>query len=139
MPLLEVDMRVSRPCRHKQFEDLNCHFDPLMVGKYESAYIMIDEEDLNRKFKKWMNQNIDNLSSIAAQNFINDVLFPEIPPGVLASYGLNAKISASFGWKALKKCGGKSEAYQQGYFNDHHDCELQCIHPSSQSLFIVYM
>lgn len=109
--------------RHQEFEQNKGKFRQSKVGKYESAWILEESEDLKANFKNWMARNRRVLSSAKAANFLNDVLLKALPGGVLQSYGIKLPVVDSTAWRWMKKCGAKSEAHKQGYYNDHHNCE----------------
>ena len=94
-----------------------------MRGRYESAWILEESEDLKADFKAWMAKNRRLLSSGKAANFLNDVLLKDLPGGVLQAYRISLPIWNSTAWSWMKKCGAKSQAHKMGYFNDHHNCE----------------
>ena len=109
-------------CRHQEFVENGERFRQSKIGKYESAWIMEENEDMITDFKVWMCKNRRQISSGKAANFLNDVLLKNLPGSVLQSYGITLPVCDNTGWRWLKKCGAKSEKHQMGYYNDHHDC-----------------
>ena len=107
--------------RHRQYVENNGHFMPLMRGKYESANILDDYEDLKKKFKAFMLENLRAISTPLVHKWVNSTLLIDVPAAILAEYNLTLPIHPTTVWRMMKDNGAKNEKYQQGYFNDHHD------------------
>ena len=110
-------------CRHNEFVNLKGHFAPLMTGKYESAFIFEENEDLYRKGLRWMAENHEDLSFEQFTKWCNEDLLLTVPAHVIARYAFTVPIDPSTGWRWMKKLGCKNVEQQQGFYNDHHGCE----------------
>ena len=75
--------------------DGRCHYE---------CELLINEEDLNRKFTKWSLRaaKSDTLSVEAARDWLNEHILGTLPADVLTSYGLRNKISLSTAWRWMQ-------------------------------------
>ena len=98
-------------------------FVPLLTGKQESGWVLMEEEGMLTKFVKFMRLNLRNLTAEMCQKFLNETLLAEIPAGLLESYRIKLPIHVSTARRYMRWAGAESGWYQNGYFNDQHQNE----------------
>ena len=102
-------------------------FAPDRRGKWERE-LLIHEEDLKLKFRKWMVKQAkgESLSKEAACKYLNEELLvaPRVTPELLADYHVKLPIGLSTTLRWMKACGAVAGKYKQSYYNDSHESAL---------------
>ena len=96
-------------------------------GKWQRE-LLIHEEDLARKFHKWMvvTAKEERLSVEAAREYLNGTLLrpPHVKEETLHDYHMTLPISNSTAHFWMLRCGAQCGKFAQSYYNDHHESEL---------------
>lgn len=102
-------------------------FSPDERGKW-ARELLIHEEDLQRKFHKWMVKTAkdEQLSVEAALEYLNGTLLrpPHTTPQMLADYHITLPISNKTAWRWMRASGAQAGKFKQSYYNDHHEAEF---------------
>ena len=96
-------------------------------GKW-ARELLIHEEDLARKFHKWMvaTAREEKLSVEAALEYLNGTLLrpPHVTEETLKDYHISLPITNKTAWFWMQKCGAQCGKFAQSYYNDHHESPM---------------
>ena len=110
-----------------EYETLGFKFAADARGKW-ARELLIHEEDLQRKFHKWMvvTAKDEKLSVEAALEYLNGTLLrpPHVTSQMLADYRIVLPITNYTAWFWMKASGAQAGKFQQSYYNDHHEAEF---------------
>eukprot|EP00951_Prasinocladus_malaysianus_P004373 scaffold30728_cov33-Prasinocladus_malaysianus.AAC.1 len=111
---------------HNQYIRENGKFFPHFSGRYESAWLLDSQDELITSLKKFMLDNLADLSAEKVANYLNQELLPGIPAGVLADYKITSPICVKTARQWMRKCGAGQAWFKAGYYNDHH-CDASTV------------
>ena len=89
-------------------------------GKHERDFIL-SQEDLKRKFQRFMRKNVRKLSVTMAQTYINTKLLKGLSVETLSAHGLTLPVCRDTAWRWMVRCGAHLMSTEKNYYNDQHE------------------